>query len=76
LEKALALLALPKKGRGKAAPLLELGPHPDTGDNIQVLNGPYGPYVKHGKSNASVPDGQDPLGVTLEMALQYLDKVD
>jgi DNA topoisomerase-1 len=76
MEKALALLSLPKKGRGKAAPLLELGPHPDTGDTIQVLNGPYGPYVKHGKSNASVPEGQDPLGVTLEMALQYLDKVD
>ncbi|HEY6515551.1 MAG TPA: DNA topoisomerase I [Steroidobacteraceae bacterium] len=35
-------------------------------DNIQVLNGRYGPYITDGKKNAKVPKDRDPKSVTLE----------
>jgi DNA topoisomerase-1 len=35
-------------------------------DNIQVLNGRYGPYITDGKKNAKVPKERDPKSVTLE----------
>lgn len=53
---AMDLLMQPKKGRGRAAPMKEFGPHPETGEEIQVLNGRYGPYIKMGKLNVSIPD--------------------
>ncbi len=71
-EKAMELLKQPKKGRGRATPLKELGEHPDSGDLIQVLNGKYGPYVKCGKVNASLPDGEKPENFTREQALELL----
>ncbi|MFS4460960.1 type I DNA topoisomerase [Bdellovibrio sp. HCB2-146] len=74
LEKALEMLSQPKKGRGKAAPLKELGNHPDSGDAIQVLNGPYGPYIKSGKVNVSLPEGVTPETVTAEQAIALLNE--
>ncbi len=35
-------------------------------DNIQVLNGRYGPYITDGKKNAKVPKNRDPKSLTLE----------
>jgi DNA topoisomerase-1 len=74
LERALELLAQPKtgRGRGKATPLKELGNHPDDGEMIAVFNGPYGHYVKHGKVNASVPEGVELESITLEQALEWI----
>lgn len=72
LDRALELLSQPKKGRGRAAPLKELGEHPETGDPIQVLTGKYGPYIKCGKTNVSLPEGQEPKDVTKEMAVELL----
>lgn len=74
-ERALALLAEPKKGRGrrKADPVKELGKHPDDGELVAVYNGPYGHYVKHGKVNASLPEGKTPEDMTLELALPLLE---
>jgi DNA topoisomerase-1 len=75
-ERAMELLSQPKKGRGRAAPLKELGAHPDSGDTIQIMNGPYGPYVKSGKHNASLPEGVKVEDITLEKAVELLrDKV-
>ena len=56
LDRALALLAAApaRKGRGSASVLKELGEHPD-GGAVQVLDGRYGPYVKHEKTNATLP---------------------
>ncbi|MBX2996569.1 MAG: type I DNA topoisomerase [Bdellovibrionaceae bacterium] len=71
-ERALELLSQPKKGRGRAAPLRELGKHPEDDEMIQIMNGPYGPYFKWGKVNASLPEGADPQKVTLEEALPLL----
>jgi DNA topoisomerase-1 len=74
LERALALLAEPKgrRGRRKAEPLKELGAHPDDGEQVAIYNGPYGHYVKHGKVNASLPEGKTPDDISLELALELL----
>ena len=56
-------------GRGaSAAPLKEVGDHPDGGP-ITVKDGKYGPYVNWGKVNATLPKGKDPVSVTMEDAL-------
>lgn len=57
LEKCLDLLAQPKKGRGKAAPLKEFGLYPETEVSVALYNGPYGPYLKAGKVNVGLPEG-------------------
>ena len=35
-------------------------------DNIQVLNGRYGPYITDGRKNAKVPKDREPKSLTLE----------
>lgn len=73
-ERAMEMLSQPKKGRGKAAALKDLGAHPDTGEAIQVFNGPYGPYIKSGKTNASLPEGTTVETVTLEQAIGLINE--
>ncbi|OGN44948.1 MAG: DNA topoisomerase I [Caulobacterales bacterium RIFCSPHIGHO2_01_FULL_70_19] len=76
LNRAVALLAekrAGRAGRGSAvAPLKELGAHPETGDPVQVMAGRFGPYVKSGKVNATLPKGTAPEDMTLEAALPLL----
>lgn len=71
-ERAMELLSAPKKGRGRAAPLKELGVFPGTEDAIQVLSGKYGPYIKSGKTNVSLPEGVTPENITLEKAVELI----
>ena len=76
LNRAVALLAekrAGRAGRGSAvAPLKELGAHPETGEPVQVMAGRFGPYVKSGKINATLPKGTAPEDMTLEAALPLL----
>lgn len=77
LERALELLSEPKKGRSSTnskskAALRELGMHPEDGETINIYDGPYGPYIKHGKTNVSIPEGQTVEDVTLAAALNLL----
>lgn len=77
LEDALHLLSQPKKGRGRAAALKSLGTHPATEDSIEVFNGKYGPYIKCGKVNASIPEEIGVENITIEKALELLaSKID
>ena len=39
---------------------------------MTVRPGRYGPYVNHGKVNATLPKGMDPEGVTMDVALPLL----
>ena len=39
---------------------------------IAVRDGKYGPYVNHGKTNATLPKGKDPQSVTLEEAAEVI----
>jgi DNA topoisomerase-1 len=62
-----------------------IGTHPETGEDIYLLSGRFGPYVQLGKTpekvkgkkqppprRASLPKGKKPSEVTLEDAVQYL----
>lgn len=57
---------------GSAAPLKELGDHPD-GGAIAVYDGRYGPYVKWGKINATLPKDTDPQALSLERAVELVN---
>jgi DNA topoisomerase-1 len=77
LQRGLELLAEPKRGRRQGAaskPLRELGPHPEDGKPVAVYDGRYGPYVKHDKTNASVPKGEEIDSLSLEVALDLIAK--
>jgi DNA topoisomerase-1 len=76
LERALELLAQPKLGRGgsKKTPLRELGAHPGDQEPVNIYKGPYGNYIKHGKINVGVPEGETVEEITLEKALELLDE--
>ncbi|MEQ9435912.1 type I DNA topoisomerase [Hyphomonas sp.] len=76
LNRAVALIedkkANPGRGRGGATPLKELGKHAD-GEPVQVFAGRYGPYVKHGKVNATIPKEMAPETITLEQAVELVN---
>ena len=75
LERALELLATPKKGRSSSkskTALKELGTHPEDEEPVNIYNGPYGPYIKHNKTNVSIPEGKSVEDITLEIALELL----
>jgi len=73
LERALELLSQPKtRGRQAAKPIKDLGSHPVDQAPIQIFSGRYGPYVKHGDLNATIPKDRDPETLTLEEALALL----
>ena len=70
LERALELIAEKAK---KNAPLKTLGTHPKTDKPIDLFEGRYGPYVKHERTNATIPKGTDPNELTLEQAVELID---
>ncbi len=73
LERALEILAQPKNAKRTAAqPLRELGGHPADGAPVLIFEGRYGPYVKHGEVNASLPRGVEVDEVSLEQAVELL----
>jgi DNA topoisomerase-1 len=74
-ERALELLREPKKGRGRGSTALKnLGPHPENNQPVDVMDGKYGPYVKWGSKNVTLPENLKPDTVTLEQALQLIEE--
>ncbi len=75
-DRAMELLSQPKRGRGgrrkSKEPLRELGAHPDDEKPVNIFDGPYGPYAKHGRTNASIPEGEAVEDLTLERAVELL----
>lgn len=74
LDRALELLAQPKRSRGTTSkkPLRELGSHPEDNEPVNIYKGPYGNYVKHGKVNVGLPEGETVESLTLETAVKLL----
>lgn len=62
LEEALNLFLLPKS----------LGEY--KGEEVEVNNGRYGPYVRHGSVFISLPKGEDPLGLSKDRAQELIDE--
>ena len=75
LNRAVDMLAEKRaKGPGSRrtpAALRELGDHPD-GGKVQVFSGKYGPYIKHEKTNATIPKDYTAEAITLEQALMLI----
>ncbi|MGX7667022.1 type I DNA topoisomerase [Flavobacterium pedocola] len=62
LEEALNLFLLPKT----------LGTY--KGEEVEVNNGRFGPYVRFGKTFISLPKGEEPLDVTFERAAELIQE--
>ncbi|GAA6212258.1 type I DNA topoisomerase [Hyphomicrobiales bacterium 4NK60-0047b] len=74
LNHAVTLLAEKAKsgGRRGAQALKELGEHPELGGPVNVMSGRYGPYIKHGKINATLPKDKEPETITMEEAVALI----
>ncbi|MGH6922533.1 MAG: type I DNA topoisomerase [Propylenella sp.] len=72
--RAISLLAEKKSGRGRATPAVikDLGEHPTEGGPVTVRAGRYGPYVNHGKLNATLPRSLKPEDVSADQAVALL----
>ncbi|HHN67131.1 MAG TPA: type I DNA topoisomerase [Thermopetrobacter sp.] len=70
INRAVDLLAR-KEQRGTRQVLKELGEHPE-GGAMQVLDGRYGPYVKWGRINATLPKDIAPEDVTPQQAVELI----
>jgi hypothetical protein len=64
------LLAAPKTSRGPEGK--PLGPHPIDNQPVQLMEGRYGPYIKHGKVTVTVPSDMDVATLSLDDAVDLL----
>ena len=68
LPRALEILAQPKRGRGQSKVLKDLGKDPDSGKKVAVHDGRYGPYIKVGTKNITLPEDR--------RSQEEIDKID
>lgn len=74
LDRALELLSQPRKSRRQSAKVLrEIGTHPKENEPIRVLDGFYGPYIKFGDLNVSIPKKTDPESISVEEAVAMIE---
>lgn len=73
LKRALELLAQKKKPK-KSSVIKELGEHPQNGQPVQVMDGRYGPYIKYGKKNISLPDDVEPENISMDQVVELIAK--
>jgi DNA topoisomerase I len=62
LARALELLSLPRR----------VGLHPDDGEPIEAGIGRFGPYVKHGKTYASIKDAEEVFTIGMNRAVELI----
>jgi DNA topoisomerase-1 len=70
LPAAIEMLKQARK-RASATPVRELGQHPEDGTPIAIFEGRYGPYVKYGAVNVTIPKGTNIEDVRLEQVVQW-----
>jgi DNA topoisomerase I len=62
LDRALMLLNLPR----------EIGPHPEDGEMVEAGIGRFGPYVKHGRVYANLPEVDEVFTIGMNRAVEVL----
>jgi DNA topoisomerase-1 len=70
LETAVEMLKQARK-RASATPVRELGPHPEDGTPVAIFEGRYGPFVRYGAVNVTIPKGTSIDEVKLEQVAQW-----
>jgi DNA topoisomerase-1 len=58
--------------RTKAEPLKVFGAHPESGGEMKLMEGRYGPYVSDGTTNATLPRDMKPDELTEEQAITLI----
>ncbi len=75
LETAVEMLKQARK-RASATPVRELGKHPEDGSPVAIFEGKYGPFVRYGSVNVTIPKGTTVEEVKFEQVAQWAaDKV-
>lgn len=72
LNRAVTLIAEAAEKGGGSGLLRELGDHPKDSKPVTLNKGRFGPYVKHGKTMASLRKANDPETITLDEALELI----
>ncbi|SVA98323.1 uncharacterized protein METZ01_LOCUS151177, partial [marine metagenome] len=70
LEQAIEILKKSAKG---SRDVRKLGNHPETGEELILKDGRYGPYVTDGKVNASLKNDHKPETFTLDEAIELIN---
>lgn len=73
LNHAVILIAEKGKSRGRGTKALrDIGDHPEDGKPVRIFDGRYGPYVKHGRTNATLPRDTELESLTLDDAIALI----
>ena len=74
MDEAVELIATrPRRRAGQPQDAQGAGRSPGGRQARAVLDGAYGPYVKHGRINATLPKDQVPEEVTMEQAVEWIE---
>ena len=74
LEGAVEALAKPVRGRSGPEEIKNFGRAEGLEGDVRLMSGRYGPYVTDGKTNATLPKGTAPESVSLEQAVDLIQK--
>ena len=69
LERAIELIVAKKAADAKA--LIKVF---DEDETVRILEGRYGPYIKAGKKNVTIPKTEDPSSITWERAQELIEE--
>ena len=72
VDEAVVFLVNAKKARSGPEIIKDFGELEGLEGPVQLLSGRYGPYVKNGKVNATLPKGLDPADLTPEKAVELV----
>ena len=74
LNRAITLIAEAKPGRISSSIIKDLGEHPEDKKPVRIMKGQYGPYIKYKSLNATIPEEKDPTELSMEEALNIIEK--